>query len=251
MPALAYGEGPPLVYVRTLVPEAGNPTGVGRLVETRQMNRLARGRTIYSFGRRPGVKAGATMAELAADVAEAIRRKFREPVEVMGISTGGSLALQVAADHHDAVKTLVACATAARLGPLGKQVQREYRDRLFRGEYRDAMAALVPGLAEGPVGRKAMTRIMRLASSKPEDPDGMIAMLDAEDGYDLDCEKVAAPTLLIAGEKDLLYPRDLVEETARRIPDATLRLYAGRGHMGVMRDKACYPDIIRFLVRNA
>lgn len=248
MSGLAYGHGPPLVYVRGLVPQATNPTGGSRLVETRQLDRLARGRTVYSIGRRPGRAAGTTMAELAADVAEAIRRKFREPVEIMGISTGGSLALQVAADHHDAVTKVVACATACRLGPLGKQVQREYRDLLARGQYRDAMAALVPGLTENERARGALARVMRLTASTPEDPDGMIAMLDAEDGYDLACEKIAAPALLIAGERDLLYPSELVTQTANRIPNATLRLYAGRGHMGTLRDKDFYPDIIRFLV---
>ncbi|WP_168211411.1 alpha/beta fold hydrolase [Actinosynnema sp. ALI-1.44] len=247
IPALAYGQGPPLVYVRGLVPQAGNPDGRSRWVETRQMDRLARGRTIYSVGRRPGLKAGTTMAELAADLAEAIRRKFREPVEVMGISTSGSIALQAAADHHDAVRKVVACATAARLGPLGKQVQRECRDLLAKGEYRDAMAALVPGLTENQWAKGAMTRVMRL-SGAPEDPDGMIAMLDAEDGYDLACENIAAPTLLIAGEHDLVYPRELAEQTAQRIPGAQLKLYAGRGHMGVLRDKDFHPDIIRFLV---
>ncbi|ALG07418.1 alpha/beta fold hydrolase [Kibdelosporangium phytohabitans] len=247
IPALAYGQGPPLVFVRGLVPQAGNPDGRSRWAETRQMDRLARGRTIYSVGRRPGLRAGATMAELAADLVGAIRHKFREPVDVMGISTSGSIALQAAADHHDAVKKVVACATAARLGPLGAQVQRECRDLLARGEYRDAMAALVPGLTENQWAQGALTRIMRL-SGAPEDPDGMIALLDAEDGYDLKCEDVAAPTLLIAGENDLLYPQDVAAETARRIPDARLKLYAGRGHMGVLRDKSFYPDIIRFLV---
>nr|WP_042194480.1 alpha/beta hydrolase [Kibdelosporangium sp. MJ126-NF4] len=247
LPALAYGQGPPLVYLRGLVPQAGNPDRRGRLVETRQMDRLARGRTIYSVGRRPGLAAGTTMAELAADVAEAIRRKFREPVDVLGISTSGSIALQTAADHPDAVRKLVACATAARLGPLGKQVQRECRDRLARGQYRDAMAALVPGLTENQWAQGALSRVMRLTGT-PEDPDGMIALLDAEDGYDLACEDIPAPTLLVAGELDLLYPRELAEETARRIPDARLRLYAGRGHMGVLRDKDFYPDIIRFIV---
>jgi pimeloyl-ACP methyl ester carboxylesterase len=212
------------------------------------MDRLARGRTIYSIGRRPGRVAGTTMADLAADVAEAIRRKFREPVAVMGISTSGSIALQLAADHHDAVTKVVACATACRLGPLGQQVQREYRDLLARGQYRDAPAALVPGLTENERAHGVLKRVMRLTAGTPDDPDGMVAMLDAEDGYDLACEKIAAPTLLVAGERDLLYPSDLVTQTANRIPAATLRLYAGRGHMGVLRDKNFYPDIIRFLV---
>ncbi|MFC0113399.1 alpha/beta fold hydrolase [Kibdelosporangium aridum] len=250
MPALAYGEGPPLVFIRTILPNAGNPTGMSRLTETRQLNRLTRGRTIYSIGRRPGRKAGTTMADLAADVAEAILRKFREPVEVMGFSTGGSIALQVAADRPDAVTKLVACATAYRLGPVGKQVQRDYRDRLARGEYRGAISALVPGWVDKPLPQKLLKQFMSLDTSTPEDPDGMIAMLDAEDGCDVDCEKIAAPTLLIAGDRDRFHPRDLVEQTAHRIPDATLKLYPGRGHVNVVRDKSFYPDIIRFLVNR-
>ena len=41
---------------------------------------------------------------------------------------------------------------------------------------------------------------------------------------------ISVPVLLIGGDRDMFFPADIIEETARLIPDCTLRLYAGPGH---------------------
>jgi pimeloyl-ACP methyl ester carboxylesterase len=247
VPCLVYGDGPPLLFVRTLMPRTGNPTGVARAAEARLMKPLARHHTIYSVGHRPGLGAGTTMTQLAQHLAEAI--PFDDPVDVMGMSTGGSLALQLAADHPQRVRKLVPVATACRLGPLGKQVQLDYRILLAAARYRAAATTLAVGLSQAKATKAALKGVLWLTAPTPTDPGGMIAMLDAEDGFDLDCSKVRAPTLLIAGENDLLYPRDLAEQTAAGIPDARLLLYKSRGHVSVTRERTFYTDISDFLSR--
>jgi pimeloyl-ACP methyl ester carboxylesterase len=84
---------------------------------------------------------------------------------------------------------------------------------------------------------------------RPEDPDGMVAMLMAEDGFDL-CDRlgeITAPTLVIGGERDILYPPDLVTRTAEGIPGARLRIYPGRGHGGVLRAPGLMSTVASFL----
>ena len=41
------------------------------------------------------------LRELGADYAQGIRQWFPGPVDLMGVATGGSVALQLAADHAD------------------------------------------------------------------------------------------------------------------------------------------------------
>jgi 3-oxoadipate enol-lactonase len=42
---------------------------------------------------------------------------------------------------------------------------------------------------------------------------------------------VSVPTLVIVGEEDTVSPSDIVEDMARRIPDARLAVLPGAGHL--------------------
>ena len=50
---------------------------------------------------------------------------FGKPVDVLGASTGGSLALQLIADRPDVVRKAVVACAAYTLGPVAKQEQLE------------------------------------------------------------------------------------------------------------------------------
>ena len=64
--------------------------------------------TVYSVLRKPGMPQGYTMQDMAADYAVMIREEFGGPVDVLGISTGGSIVQHFAADHPDLVVTIEA-----------------------------------------------------------------------------------------------------------------------------------------------
>ena len=49
--------------------------------------------------RRPGMPQGYSLRDMAADAATTIRQEFVGPVDVIGVSTGGSIAQHLAADH--------------------------------------------------------------------------------------------------------------------------------------------------------
>ncbi|MGI5270504.1 alpha/beta fold hydrolase [Nonomuraea sp. CA-218870] len=82
--------------------------------------------TVHVVNHRPGLPSGTTMADLAAVYAQAIRGISEGPVNMLAISTGGSIALQLAADHPGLVDRLVLAGTACTLGPTGRRAQRAY-----------------------------------------------------------------------------------------------------------------------------
>jgi pimeloyl-ACP methyl ester carboxylesterase len=81
-----------------------NPTGLQRWGELRLLAPLARVFTVYRVSRKVGLEPGTTMTDLANDYAQAIENEFGRPLDVLGISTGGSLALQLAADRPELVR---------------------------------------------------------------------------------------------------------------------------------------------------
>lgn len=214
---------------------------------------LAATRRLVLFNRRPHLPQGMTMAELAAEHADAIRQGLAAPVDVIGTSTGGSIAQQLTADHPDVVKRLVLVSTACRLGRVGRRLQRRVAGRIRAGAGRQALAVMAAGLVPPSRGQTLAGAAAWLAASRivehPHDLDDMATTIEAEDGFDLAACRtpIRARTLILAGREDRFYGPDLFTETARLIPGSDLRLFDGRGHITVMRDRGFRAALAAFL----
>lgn len=251
LPCLAVGSGPPLVVLAGLAAEHRNPTGLDRRRQLRPLRRLAERCTIHRLTRRPGLPAGTNIADLAADAASTIRHDLGGPVPVMGISTGGSIALRLAIDHPEVVARLVLVSAAHRLSSRGRRMQRRLAELTEAGRPRDAWAAVGPGLARTRIGGRLMAAWLWSTGplADPDDPSDMVATIRAEDAFDAGGELhlVAAPTLVVAGGRDGFYTPALFRATARGIPGARLVLYPGRGHGGVLTHPPAQRRIVGFL----
>jgi pimeloyl-ACP methyl ester carboxylesterase len=251
LPYLALGQGPPLVVLTGLTAEHANPTGLARWLEIQTLKPMARHFTVYAVNRKPGLPPGSTIGDLAGHYAQAIAREFPGPVCVWGISTGGSIAQQFAIDHPQLVSRLVLAATADRLSPYGRQVQRRLAELIRDGRPRQAYAALGPALAATTAGGRGFAALMWLfgGSQRPDDPSDMLVTIAAEDVFDASSQlhRITAPTLLVAGGRDRFYSPELFQQTAERIPGARLRLYPDKGHAGVMTHRPAIREIVAFL----
>lgn len=140
------------------------------------------------------------MAAIADDYADVARRVFDQPVDVVGSSTGGSVALQLTADHPGVVRRLVLLSSACRLGPVGKETQRRVAELSRENRPRDAGAQMMSMLG-GRRGSRALLGPLGWLTAPllvgDADPD-MLATIDAEDGFDLTdrLPSIATPTLV-------------------------------------------------------
>ena len=229
LPYLAVGDGPPLVVFPGFTANHANPTGAARRFALWPLQPLARHFTVYLVNRKPDLEPGSTITDLAGHYAHALQRTFSGPVAIVGISTGGSIAQQLAIDHPQLVGRLVLVATACRLGPAGRRMQRDLARFTLAGRPRRAWAATGPELATTAAGGRLYGALLWLAGPKldPENPSDMLIVIDAEDHFDAASQlhRITAPTLIIAGGRDRNYAPELFRETAERIPDARLRLY--------------------------
>jgi len=249
LPYIAIGQGEPLLFVRTVTPESGNPTGASRWAELKALKAYAKSYKVYAVSRNPNLNVS-DMSAFAAQYAEAIQSEFKKPVHIVGISTGGSLALQIAADHPDQVKALAIIAASFRLSPEGKSLQSKYARYLQKHDVRNAEKTLAPLITKTKIGEKAMGALLWLTAplaGKPE-YEQMAAFLHAEDTFDLK-DRLAAiptPTLIIAGDKDKVYDINDAKTMAHTIPSATLKLHTGQGHRQVIADSSVSKEVLQF-----
>ena len=233
-----------------------NPTGAARRFSLRPLTALARQFTVYLVNRKPGLLPGTTMRDLAGDYAHALERTFTGPVAVVGISTGGSIAQQLAINHPHLVGRLVLVAAACRLAPAGRRMQRDLARYTLAGRPRRAWAATGPELAATTAGGHLYAALPLLFGPRltPKDPSDMLIVIDAEDRFDAapQLHRITAPTLVVAGDRDRNYTPELFRETADRIPGARLRLYRGKGHASIatLRYRPAVREILGFLTAD-
>jgi len=239
-----------LVVLAGLTPEAGVSAGSLRRMHESAMLPWARERQVFYVNRRPGLPRGMTMAALAAEHAQALREAFGEPVDLLGASTGGSIAQQLAAEHHDVVRRLVLVSTGCRLGPNAKHLQRQIAARVRAGATRRAAAVMAGALAPPALRLPAACLGWLLAPGLFSESglQDMATTIEAEDEFDLArLPVVQAPTLLVGGGRDRFYDRELLEQTARLIPGCVLETYPERGHITVLTDPRAVAQIRGFL----
>ena len=193
--------------------------------------------TIYQVRRRPGLPEGYTIKDMADDYAVMIRDELEGPVDIMGLSTGGTIAQQFAADHGELVKKLVLAMTGCKLNENGKRLQLGVAELVKNGKLRSAAVLMSTALFTGVKGfcMKPVFWLMggMMFNSAAGPADGLVEIA-AEDAFDFSdrLNEIKTPTLIIGGDKDFFYD---IKDTAKKFPSADLVLYPGIGHMAVMK----------------
>jgi pimeloyl-ACP methyl ester carboxylesterase len=217
---------------------------------------LQDGYTLFAVQRRPGMPVGYTLGDMGNDYATMIREEFGGPVDVIGISTGGSIALHFAADHPDLVRKLVIHSSAHTLNDSAKALQLHVARLAQIGKWRQAWAALIrtvfpqKGLGLWLAQPLVWFSAPLLSLKPPRDPGDLVVTVEAEDTHAFKdrLHEIAAPTMVAGGADDFFYSPTLFRETAAGIPGARLCLYEDVGHPAGGRQFRS--DVLAFLRQN-
>ncbi len=235
MPYNRFGQGPRVIVVfQGLTFDTKPLRGIAARFMVGGYGFLGDAYTGYVVGRCRGLAPGCSIADLADDYATLIREELGGPVDVLGVSTGGSIALQFGADHADLVRRLVIHSSAHTLSEAARRLQLEVARRAMHrdwvGAYACIMAPMLPRWPLAGVAGGFAARLM--ARGAPSDPGDLVATIMAEDRFA--CRdrlgEIRAPTLVVAGSEDPFYTPELFRETAAGISDARLLLIEGMGH---------------------
>ena len=198
-----------------------------------------------------------TLGDLAVDVVELMDHLQLERAHVMGLSLGGVLAQQLAIDHPSRVDRLVLVSCSNRFGPylfemakLIAQALRHFPPQLFRRtiellgtapEYFDAHADEI----DRKIATECELGIPRAAVGR------QLRCLGCRDLAEAQEYRITAPTLVVAGEQDMLIPACYGRQMARQIPGSEFLLVRGCGHNPFTeKPELVVPRVVEFLTRS-
>lgn len=250
LPYRALGTGDePLVVLRWFTDNHTNPEGWERNVELKQLAPLAERYRVYAVNRAPGMARDTTMEQIAEQHAEALTEKFGGPVHVLGASSGGSVAMQLAADHPHVLKRMVLAMAGHTMGEEARVAQVRYAEASEAG--RRALHHTAPISFKSGALAKVLAPLMWAADPfvRPKEPSDMVAFVRAEAAFDVRdrLADIRVPTLVIAGGQDPACPPEVCRRTVEGMPDAKLVVYEKAGHIGAFNNPRFPKDVLAFL----
>ncbi len=197
------------------------------------------------------------MMDMAEDAAGLLQALQISRAHIVGCSMGAMIAQELALARPDLVATLVLAATAAQADAYLRLVMGSWaamRRGLGREDFARALSVWImsPPFLSLPGNLQRYLDLL-LATPFPQSVAGFLRQVEACLGHDtLDrLERIQAPTLILAGEADILTPVRYAQAMAARIPGAELAVIPGGSHGFPFETPEAFHDpLLPFLDRH-
>jgi len=171
---------------------------------------------------------------MAGDVAALLSTLGALPAHVVGLSLGGCVALTLALDHGQRVRSLTLVNTFARLAPAGPRGALRLLARLSLlacAPMRVVAAHVARGLFPRPDQRELY--LAAVASLAGNSRRTYLAAIRGLASFDVRSRlgEIRCPTLVVAGDRDTTVPLAAKQQLQRSIAGAELAVVADSGHV--------------------
>jgi pimeloyl-ACP methyl ester carboxylesterase len=205
---------------------------------------------LQGHGRTADIDRPIRIEHMADDVAALIEHLGLGPVDIMGYSLGGGVALQVGLRHPRLVNKLVLVSVAARNTAFHPEIL--------------AQQGMVNGSVAEMMKETPMYQLYSAIAPRVEDFPRLLDKIGdlMSRGFDLsqDIGKLEAPALIVAGDSDLFPPSHAVEVFAllggglkdpgwdgSGLPKSQLAILPGLTHYNIFADPSLAATALRFL----
>jgi pimeloyl-ACP methyl ester carboxylesterase len=220
---------------------------------------LGRHFEVFSFGLRgdlgawdePGVSTSKsrTIGEYAQDTVCLIDQLGLDAPAVFGVSFGGAIALELAAEHPDRLGALIVHGVEARFRPsIGSKIARRVLERFplpsdsrFINQFFHLLFGSKP--VSEPLLDFVIDRIWETGQAV------MAERMAALESFDISDRlwSIGAPTLVVAGGRDVIVPAVRQRSLAGEISEARFGLIEEAGHIGFLTHKA---EVVRCVLKH-
>jgi len=226
-----HGTGQPLVLLHGAFSAIG--TSFGALLPELAKTRQVIGFELQGHGHTADIDRPMSLEQMADDTAAAIRQLGIGPADLFGYSMGAAVALHVALRHPDVVRKLVLTSVMYTLSGIHPGLM-------------DGLGEMQPEMMHGSPWHEEYLRIA-------PDPEAFATLFAKKTQMDRGIQDIpaeairaiAAPTLLIIGDSDLVRPEHAVEmfrllgggvfgDTPAGLPNSQLAILPGTSHVTVV-----------------
>jgi pimeloyl-ACP methyl ester carboxylesterase len=201
-------------------------------------------------GRTPMPADGVSIRAMADDAAAALRALGIERAHVAGFSMGGLIAQELALAHPDSVSSLVLLSTYGRTDALQRRTIRSW---IWLARIADDPGEFLRSFSAWLFSHRAHTGgfVEQWVQAGLDDPHPMStedfcrAAEACLEHYALDrLGAIGAPTLVVAGDEDLVTPPRFARDIAERIPGARLAVLPEYAHQSFMEAPERVNDLL-------
>jgi pimeloyl-ACP methyl ester carboxylesterase len=226
-----HGTGQPLVLLHGAFSAIG--TSFGALLPELAKTRQVIGFELQGHGHTADIDRPMSLEQMADDTTAAIRQLDIGPADIFGYSMGAAVALHLALRHPDVVRKLVLTSVTYTLSGIHPGLM-------------DGLGEMQPEMMHGSPWHEEYLRIA-------PDPEAFATLFAKKTQMDRGIQDIpaeairaiAAPTLLIIGDSDLVRPEHAVEmfrlfgggvfgDTPAGLPNSQLAILPGTSHVTVV-----------------
>ncbi|TGV11441.1 alpha/beta fold hydrolase [Mesorhizobium sp. M8A.F.Ca.ET.173.01.1.1] len=228
------GDGSPLVFLHSM---AGSAQSWQPQIEALRGTHRCVAWDMPGYGESPAIGATTPMAEVADLLARFLREKIGvERAHLVGLSVGGMILQSFGARHPEMVASLTimdsspkfAFGSSMRPGKFIDPILTQLDDGVAVSDFANAMVRAIMAAETPETIRSEGVDAMRRARRE-----GLALCTRLIGGHDglADLPRIAAPTLVLVGEKDGETPPSYSAEIAARIDGAEMQVIPGAGHL--------------------
>jgi 3-oxoadipate enol-lactonase len=190
-----------------------------------------------------------TTHQVAADLIRFIDALKIDRFHLVGAKVGGSVALQLAADNPQRVKTLAVFGTPAKGSPGGKADLATFAAWIRKDGVQGWAAATMPSR----LGSDASPEMLKWWADElmgKADPRACIAYSNTAATLNLYplLGKITAPTLVVTTESSPLQPVSAARDYQEKIPTSKLLVMPGNSyHIAAVQPQACATQVMQFI----
>ena len=261
MAYVRWGDGPKKLLIIPGGPDNMVPRGMQLSAMVKLASLLvANGYTAWAAARKQHMPEGYGILDMAGDYAQLIADEFDGHVDTLiGVSYGGRIALALAARHPEGLTHMVCAGSGHAADGPANEADVTYARLLVDGRTSEAMALHIghgfPQTRRWGIARVLGAAVAPLFMRGAHPYYAGDTLVEAEAQMDFDARSmlpdIRIPVLVVGGGADQYFARDVTEETARLIPDSSLRVYDGKDHLGTFTDKRLPRDILDFVEQQA